>query len=181
MQMQNVYVIAETIIQALQVDGEPTVTNLALNKLLYFAQGYCLARTGKPMFADPIEAWEHGPVVREVYQTYKAFYANPIILPQINDKPVFAGVECDVLLDVLSEYGKYSAWWLRDLSHRPGSPWDRTEKNGVISHDSMLEYFSLEENRIPSYSEAINHIPVTSVLPKEWYDPDEDELWQAFA
>ena len=56
--------------QAEQNQGD-LMTNLRLQKLLYFAQGWYLARYGKPLFSDEIEAWTYGPVVPEVYQTYK--------------------------------------------------------------------------------------------------------------
>ena len=39
------------------------MTNLRVNKLLYFAQGECLRRLGYPLFDDDIEAWTYGPVV----------------------------------------------------------------------------------------------------------------------
>jgi len=47
------------------------ISNLKLQKLLYYAQGIHLALYGKPLFNDPIEAWQYGPVVDSVYQTYK--------------------------------------------------------------------------------------------------------------
>ena len=50
---------------------EGQVTNLSLNKLLYFAQGHSLAENGKPLFDEPIEAWQYGPVVPSVYHTFK--------------------------------------------------------------------------------------------------------------
>ncbi len=51
------------------VDAE--VSNLKLQKLLYYAQGHRLGATGEPLFSDPIQAWAHGPVVAEVYHAYK--------------------------------------------------------------------------------------------------------------
>ena len=40
------------------------ITNLVLNKLVYFAQVESLRETGKPLFEDKIEAWSYGPVER---------------------------------------------------------------------------------------------------------------------
>lgn len=56
------------------------VTNLKLQKILYFAQVYFLAKIGKPLFADPIEAWEFGPVVPNVYHKLKKHGSKAIII-----------------------------------------------------------------------------------------------------
>lgn len=50
------------------------LTNMKLNKLLYFAQGHYLQRYGKPLFDNAVEAWDHGPVVPEVYTAYKSLF-----------------------------------------------------------------------------------------------------------
>ena len=47
------------------------ITNLVLNKLVYFAQVESLRATGKPLFEDKIEAWSYGPVERNVYFTFQ--------------------------------------------------------------------------------------------------------------
>lgn len=46
------------------------ITHLKLQKLLYYAQGTHLAISGVPLFDENILAWEHGSVVREVYDKY---------------------------------------------------------------------------------------------------------------
>ena len=53
-------------------DGEREgITNLKLQKMLYFAQVYFLATMNRPLFSDRIEAWEYGPVVPCIYRQYK--------------------------------------------------------------------------------------------------------------
>ncbi|WP_110558686.1 Panacea domain-containing protein [Helicobacter cinaedi] len=47
------------------------LSKLKFQKLLYYAQGYYTALFNKPLFEENIEAWEHGPVVREVYDALK--------------------------------------------------------------------------------------------------------------
>lgn len=51
-------------------DGE-LMTNLKLQKMLYYQQGFHLAYFGTPLFDDEIEAWMYGPVVPSVYNHYK--------------------------------------------------------------------------------------------------------------
>ena len=52
-------------------DQGDLMTNLRLQKLLYFAQGWYLSRYGKPLFQDEIEARKYGPVVPKIYETYR--------------------------------------------------------------------------------------------------------------
>ncbi|OQY42717.1 MAG: hypothetical protein B6240_13665 [Desulfobacteraceae bacterium 4572_87] len=46
------------------------ISNLKLQKLVYYAQGFYLALYDEPLFNEPIEAWTHGPVIRELYRSY---------------------------------------------------------------------------------------------------------------
>ena len=52
---------------------EEELSNLKLQKLLYYAQGHHLAERHAPVFTEPIQAWSHGPVVPPVYHEYKRF------------------------------------------------------------------------------------------------------------
>ena len=47
------------------------ITNLKLQKLLYYAQGHYLAEQNTPLFNENFLAWEHGPVIRKIYDKYK--------------------------------------------------------------------------------------------------------------
>ena len=48
-----------------------SISNLKLQKILYFVQAEFLVNTGKPCFSEEIEAWDFGPVVPEVYHEFK--------------------------------------------------------------------------------------------------------------
>lgn len=50
---------------------KPEITNLMLQKLLYFIQAYSLVTTGRNAFDSKIEAWTYGPVIPEVYYKFK--------------------------------------------------------------------------------------------------------------
>ena len=54
------------------------ITNLQLQKLIYYAQGIHLAMYGCPIFKDQIKAWNYGPVVPRVYRLYRKHKANGI-------------------------------------------------------------------------------------------------------
>src|SRR4051794_34975608 len=58
--------------------GGCTLTNLALQKLLYFAHGLHLVETTRPLVAGFFEAWQYGPVHPTAYHAFKAARAAPI-------------------------------------------------------------------------------------------------------
>ncbi len=126
------------------------ITHLKLQKLLYNAQGVCLAITGNKLFDDDLEAWDHGPVIRNVYDTYCVFGRNPIIIPDTpENNEIVSKIENDVeIRDILEmvydSFSIYTAWQLREMSHKKNSPWDKTEKNQIIDVNVIKEYFEKE-------------------------------------
>lgn len=121
------------------------MTDMKLQKMLYFAQCWHLVRHGKPLFQNKIEAWQHGPVIPDAYAFYKSNGRNPI-----HSKPVkyeaFSKEELETVLDVFQYYGRYSASWLRELSHQKGTPWDQVYQPDIkhmeILPDSLKSYYS---------------------------------------
>lgn len=126
--------------EALLNEGED-ISNLKLQKLLYYAQGAVLAILNVPLFDDEIVAWEHGPVVVSVYHEYKSNGRNGIPFDEtMFIKEEYSEEEESILTDVYEEFGQYSAWKLRNMTHRE-TPWQSTPKNNVISQDVIKEYF----------------------------------------
>ena len=111
------------------------ISNLKLQKLLYYAQGASLALRGKRLFNDRIIAWEHGPVVYEVWNKYRGQMA----IEDVND--VNIDDETDSLLEtVYKVFGQFSAWKLRDMTHKE-DPWEQTAQNKEIKIDLIKKYF----------------------------------------
>jgi uncharacterized phage-associated protein len=128
-----------------QVD-ESDLTNLKLQKLLYFAQGEYLKKTGKPLFEDEIVAWQYGPVVRSVYDAYKGCGAFPITVFDVKTEPAELPDDVKEFVKwIWTRYGKYSASYLVTLTHRKGSPWDKVTRDpyamGIISLEHLAEAF----------------------------------------
>lgn len=119
--------------------GEP-ITNLKLQKLLYYAQGIVLAVTDRKLFDDKIEAWIHGPVVPVIYRKYKCFKDGGIAFEGTSDSVDLPDDITKLLEYVYKEFGQFSAWRLRDMTHNE-APWQSTKINGVISTDLIKEYF----------------------------------------
>lgn len=128
------------------VDAE--VSNLKLQKLLYYAQGHYLGATGQPLFGEAIQAWAHGPVVPEIYRTYRDFGRGPIEADQVLDDTfdwdAYKDVE-DFLVDVWDRYGALAAWALRERTHRE-PPWrdafQDDVQNVVIPNAEIKAFFA---------------------------------------
>lgn len=139
--MLNCHQIADYFLFKLDEECGDTISNLKLQKLVYYAQGYHLAIFDKPLFEETIEAWMHGPVVPDLYQKFKHNGSGAI--PAINniDFTVFDEDTQSLLDEVYSIYNQYSAWALRNMTHEE-APWKEQEViPGIITHDSMAKYF----------------------------------------
>jgi len=136
------------------------MTNLRLQKLLYFAQGWHLSRHGRPLFDAPIMAWKYGPVVREIYDHYKGFNNNGIAIKTGVHDAAFTDDERLLLLDVASEYNKHSTPALVGISHKPGSPWHQTEQPRVIPIETISNYFSAIDPQLASFNDFSSKIEV---------------------
>lgn len=122
------------------------ITNLKLQKLLYYAQAWHLINFKKPLFREKLLAWELGPVVREVYQEFKKYGGRPININGRSDtKNVFGNIQKDTI-DYLEEfydiYIGLSAHELVNMTHNE-EPWKRAYKNNskIISLNDMEEYY----------------------------------------
>ena len=130
------------------------ITHLKLQKLLYYAQGICLAIFNRPLFEEQIEAWPHGPVVREVYNIYSPNKRNTINIELDGEKEeIINRLETnkdvyEVLNLAYDNFAIYTAWQLRDMTHQDNTPWDITQKtNGMFSAidtELIKEYFKKE-------------------------------------
>lgn len=133
--------IANYFLSLLDDNAGDVITNLKMQKLVYYAQGFALAILGRPIFIENIEAWLHGPVVPELYYAFKQYGNQPLPAPPEDwDLHAFSEEEKNLLNNVYETYGQFSAWRLRDMTHEE-LPWRNTPVNGVISHNLMKEYF----------------------------------------
>lgn len=162
-------------------DALDDLTNMKINKLLYLAQGHYLAKYGKPLFDDRIEAWDHGPVVPPVYYAYKSLGDRPIkdYNPDIVDQITPEAEE--ILFGVARKYGGYTASYLRKMTHAVGAPWGQVYRRGCANVEILLasirDYFSDLGNIEPATkkfkdSDFIGRRDEDGilVLPKEWDD-----------
>ena len=118
------------------------ISNLKLQKILYFVQAEFLVSIQIPCFRENIEAWDFGPVVPEVYHEYKHFGSSNII--EDSTDIIDLSERDKVLLEgIVDECSHYSASKLVEITHNQ-RPWmNAYEKycNNVISNESIREYF----------------------------------------
>jgi uncharacterized phage-associated protein len=137
--------VAGTLINLSHEKGDP-VSNLKLQKLLYYAQAWYLALYDRALFDDQIEAWVHGPVVPCIFRQYKEYRWTPI--SPVLTQPVTKKID-QHLRDVWRVYGKFAAGKLERLTHserpwkdaREGLPIDAPSHN-VITVQSIKKYYS---------------------------------------
>lgn len=132
--------VSNYILSLSDPDDGDLISNLKMQKLLYYVQGFSLVLLNETMFDNEIQHWTHGPVVPEAYHEYKAFGSAGIQLPEEFNLAMFSDKQKEVLNDVYAVYGQYSAWKLRQMTYEE-SPWLNTKENEVISHGLLKEYF----------------------------------------
>ncbi|WP_019132667.1 Panacea domain-containing protein [Peptoniphilus obesi] len=161
----NVYIINYAF------ETNRSVTNLKLQKVLYFLYGFYYAITKKELFDENFEAWAYGPVVRKSYINY-SMYGAEIIPPHNNyldllfDKnskyssesnveyfnTIFEEKSKKTIDDILDLMLNISTMKLVDLSHDKGGPWYKSYEKGnkkAINKCLILNYFgSMSERTI---------------------------------
>ncbi|GGX55472.1 Panacea domain-containing protein [Saccharospirillum salsuginis] len=122
------------------------ISNLKLQKLAYYAQGFYLALYNRPLFESKVEAWTHGPVVVDLYHRYKGYGSEAIPPADSADFSDLTDDEISLLDEVFDVFGQYSAWKLRNMSHED-RPWlDHEVQADEISQPEMAEYFKTKLN-----------------------------------
>lgn len=135
------------------------VTNVHVNKVLYFLYVWYLLSLGRPLVSAKIEAWDYGPVFREVYQEFKAYGRNPIngrarclnletgvfeeCVAKLSDE------EVEFLVPLIDQYLRRDAFDLVELTHKTGTPWDvvynhkgRSNPGMRITDDLIVDFYA---------------------------------------
>lgn len=142
--MLTCFDVADYFLAHCDEESGDTISNLKVQKLAYYAQGFALVLLERPLFKEKIEAWMHGPVVPELYHRFKDFGNNALPAPENFDYSKFDDEELELLSEVNKVYGQFSAWKLRNMTHEE-LPWKQTYVEGMASqeirHDVMAEFF----------------------------------------
>ncbi len=143
----------------LAISNDNPVSNLQLQKILYFAQrDYIRKHDNDILFTDPFEAWQYGPVVPSVYRTYSIFGGSPIFkAAEYRDFNIFIGkrepiqnIDGDELASISETYRKWGslpAWRLVESAHKPGGAWDRVYNRDGKSGSGYKDVISVDAIR----------------------------------
>jgi len=148
--MYSASIIANAFVEKAIEFGKP-ITQMQLQKMVFFAQGYHLAKYDEKLIQEDFQAWKFGPVVPRLYDIYKLNGSYPITDTLSNSwNPFEVPVTLDEkALDAIDYTWKatshLSALQLSNWTHLQGSPWERTYKPydmGVsIDNDLIKSYF----------------------------------------
>ena len=173
----DVFAVADYLISLDALRSEPDVTPLKLAKLLYLAQANYLASTGRRMFDEPVEAFDHGPVV---YREWKRHPGSQIIA--VRDDAL-AGADslpediADFLDVVWSRYEDWSASALRRLTHEQ-APWKDNYYEGgrriSIPDRDMAAYF---REHVPA-ADRVFH-PSVVIIPSGFLTDEDADVFAA--
>ncbi|GHU69931.1 hypothetical protein FACS1894184_14690 [Clostridia bacterium] len=148
-------------------DTHDYMTNLRLQKLLFFAQGWSLVIRGVPLFDDPIEAWQYGPVVPTVYRELSVNWKNPIrhTTKGYTDSCV-SDENAQFLIDVLVHHSACATYGLVELSHTLPCWRNHRSKNEVIPLDEILEDFQTLTPQLVTMAQRVVRLPIAHSIPE---------------
>lgn len=153
----DVRAIANLVLDIAEANGR-SISNMHINKIVYFLHVDYLVKFGRPLVSAKIEAWEHGPVFRELYSQFKKFGEGKIAHRAVATSPATGQAEkvryslesdeAGFLAELATRYSAMSAAALRAQSHIQGGPWDQvwhhegtTSPTMQISNDAILEWY----------------------------------------
>lgn len=136
--------IARLLIWQTNTEQGDLITNLKLQKLLFYQQGFWLAEYGEPLFAERVEAWTYGPVVPTVYDRFKGYGRAALDVQKEGREMHFAPAERErFFYSVYEVFVQYSASGLVRLSHEEPA-WQTAWAKGhgtEITHEAMRKNF----------------------------------------
>ena len=114
------------------------ISNLKLQKLLYFVQANFFRRLGISCFSDKIEAWSFGPVVVNVYHAYKYYGGLDITKLKDNVNICIDQEHKNVINEVLEKFAVTPFYELVDITKHQ-TPYIEARRRGVLYFDNTPE------------------------------------------
>lgn len=106
------------------------ISNLQLQKILYYTQRHFLQNKRRALFSDDIEAWRYGPVVSDVYYRFSGFGVMTIYYSQLNTPPIVSG-DLRAIDNIVEEKRTLNPWSMVDDTHKSGKAWDMVYRSGL--------------------------------------------------
>lgn len=139
--------IADYLINKANEDNKP-ITNMAVLKMIYFAQGFGFSELKRQLIKDDFYAWKFGPVEINTYNEFKQYGAGKISSSSGKTNIELRSIELDLklieFLDKIYSLSEIHPYVLSNKTHEAGSPWDLTPIFQVIKKDIIKDYFILK-------------------------------------
>jgi uncharacterized phage-associated protein len=125
------------------------MTNLKLQKLLYYSYVWKLVLNDEKIFNDEIEAFELGPVVKKEWTRLEKYEKKPITVDAVQTDINLLSKDLRSYLDTIwYSYGKYEAWQLVEMTHNE-KPWidtfnDKSNKKKIIKDSLIKEFYTIQ-------------------------------------
>jgi uncharacterized phage-associated protein len=131
------------IVRAYEDGIEAEMTNMKVQKLLYYGQSLHLALYDEPLFDEEIQAWRYGPVCPPAYWFYSDFEAKQLPIPGQDFLSQIPDDKRALLEEIWEYFGGYHAYRLSGMTHLE-FPWQKARK-GLPSQASSTEPILLED------------------------------------
>jgi len=132
-----------------QNDGR-RLSIMALLKLSYLSHGWKLEIGKTPLFVNPIQAWQYGPVIPDVYNAFRKQGTYPEKTVECSG-PDISPEDSKLLEEIWNKYGTKSASQLSEITHVKGGPWHQASELGgnyaTIPDDLILRHYQ-EKRRL---------------------------------
>jgi len=148
--------IANAFLDLAKADGRG-ISPMKLQKLVYYAHGWCFGVFGEPLIDETIEAWKYGPVIQPIYHEFKSFGSSDITrsgtafdldaFDLVEPRPEGDEDALALIKTVWDEYGRFSALKLSSMTHTPNGPWAKARygheeaRSVPIPNELIKSYF----------------------------------------
>lgn len=157
--------VANAFIEKANEVGITDLSQMKLQKLVFFAQSWCLKLYDEPLVEDFFARWLYGPVIPSLYYAtnhygnghisslistieYSEGGSSSIVTPAITAP----SIELSNLFDnIIKVYGGMTAAKLSSLTHLAGSAWSKAgKKEAILDNELLKKCITIEEKRFMS-------------------------------
>jgi len=145
------------------------LTNLKIQKMIYYAYGWHLALHDNPLFDERFEAWDYGPVIPRLYHAFKKYKDRPVPVARDFNSNII-GDKTKFLDDIYIKYGHYSANKLCDLTHIKSTPWYvvyNDDSTNCIINNQLLKVYFVELKELLHSQKNIDQFRAAKTLAKD--------------
>jgi len=120
------FAVANALLEIAEEKDGKRLTNLYLQKMVYFAHGWYLGIMHKPLVLEVCQAWRYGPVFQYLYDALRK-YGSGEVTGEIEaiDNVEKESDDYQFLQALYEKYGHYNVRELIAITHNPGSPWNQ--------------------------------------------------------